>query len=77
MKTKFIVKLDNLDSGERFLAKNHDNGYKIVPFGFKFAKFKHEIAYFDTNLEAIEAYEEALKHEGHQGLPIIMEVIIK
>lgn len=78
MKTKFVVKLEEHSSCNRFLTKDIKgwNGSKI-PFGFKPFQFKHELAYFDTKAEAITAYKESLKYEGSQGLPAILEVIVE
>lgn len=75
MKIKFVVKLEEHNSGNRFLTKDVEVYNRTVAFAFRHFQFKHEIAYFDTKEEAITACEEAFKHEGTQGLPVILEVI--
>lgn len=78
MKTKFVVKLEEHSSSNRFLTKGVEgwNGNNI-PYGFRYFQFKHEIAYFDSKEEAVAACEEAFKYEGTQGLPVIEEAIIE
>ena len=77
MKTKFIVKLEEHSSSNRFLTKNVEGFNKTIPYGFRYFQFKHEVAYFDTKEEAIKACEEAFKYEGTQGLPVLLEAIVE
>lgn len=76
METKFVVKLEEHNSSNRFLTKDVESFNRTVPYGFRYFQFKHEIAYFDTREEAITACEEAFKYEGTQGLPVILEAIV-
>lgn len=77
METKFIVKLEEHSSSNRFLIKNVDSFNRTVPYAFRYFQFKHEIAHFDTKEEAIFACEEAFKYESTQGLPVILEAIVE
>ncbi len=76
MKCKFVVKLEENPSCNRFLVKNAEERNSTPAFAFRLIQFKHEIAYFNSKEEAISACEEALQHEGTQGLPIFLEAII-
>lgn len=77
MKIKFVVKLEERNSSNRFLVRNTESYNRIIPFAFRYFQFKEQIAYFDSKEEAIAAYKEAFECEGAQGLPVILEAIVE
>lgn len=77
MKTKFVVKLEEHNSSNRFLTRDVESFNRTIPYGFRCFQFKQELAYFETKEEAIAACEEAFKYEGNEGVPVILEAIVK
>lgn len=77
MKIKFVVKLEECNSSNRFLVKNAEGYNGIIPFAFRCFQFKEQIVYFDSKEEAIAAYKKAFECEEVQGLPVILEAIVE
>ncbi len=77
MKIKYIVKAAS-STRPLFLVRDVDifNG-QIVPFAFRNCERQEwNIAKFDTKEEAISACEEAIKYDGANYTPIILEALV-
>lgn len=76
METKFILKIEN--ATPRYLAKDVEQGDRIVPFAFISCDVSNnKIAKFNTKEDAMAAFKEAQEYEGGLSSPVILEIIIK